>query len=37
MKCPKCGKDLTGNGNFCPYCGAEIDMDLLQKEEAIQN
>lgn len=37
MKCPKCGKDLTGNGNFCPNCGAEIDMDLLQKEEAIQN
>lgn len=24
MYCPKCGKEIDDNDNFCPFCGGEV-------------
>ena len=24
MKCPHCGRDLSGNDRFCPYCAKPL-------------
>lgn len=34
MKCPKCGKELSGNSNFCPNCGEAIDAETMQRAQA---
>ena len=33
MKCPKCGKELTENDNFCPECGEKIIREVAKPEE----
>ena len=25
MKCPKCGKEIANDSNFCEYCGTKVD------------
>ena len=28
MKCPKCGKEIANDSNFCEYCGAKLNSSL---------
>lgn len=34
MTCPKCGKNITTDSNFCNYCGEKTDLSVSQQEQA---
>ena len=34
MTCRKCGKELPQDASFCPYCGAEAELEVSSLEEA---
>ena len=34
MFCPKCGKEITNNAKFCPYCGAQFQTASAPSEPA---
>jgi hypothetical protein len=31
-KCPKCHKEIPTGANFCPYCGASIDIKTTKED-----
>ena len=31
MKCPKCGKEIANDSNFCEFCGTQIKQDNVKK------
>ena len=35
MKCPKCGKEIANDSQFCEYCGAQIKETTAQSEKSI--
>ena len=34
MKCPKCGREIQGQRNFCPYDGTPLNQELSQNEDS---
>ena len=35
MKCPKCGKEIADDSQFCEFCGAQIKETTAQSEKSI--
>lgn len=33
MKCPKCGKEIADNSQFCEFCGAEVGYSLSENDK----
>lgn len=33
MKCPKCGKEIADNSQFCEFCGAEVGRTLSENDK----
>lgn len=33
INCPECGKEISGQAHYCPYCGYPINVQLEQQEK----
>lgn len=33
MKCPKCGKEIANDSNFCDYCGVRLNTVLAPQKQ----
>lgn len=36
MICRKCGKEISDNAKFCPYCGQNVNLEVASEETTFQ-
>ena len=35
MKCNNCGNEIENGSNFCPYCGARLSDDSVNRQQSV--